>query len=95
MLAHGFRGAAEIAGTLENMAAFAHLARVVPAHLFDQYHEATLGREDVVEFMIRENPTALAAMEDLFRQLDESGIWQTQSNSLRFALSESRESQAL
>ncbi len=91
MLRHGFRGAAEIAGTLEHMAAFAHLAGVVPAHLFDRYHEASLGREDVTDFMARENPAALAAMQDLFRRLADAGLWQTQRNSIRVAIAESRE----
>ena len=43
MMRHGFRGAAEIAATLDHMAAFAHLAGVVEPHLFDLYHDATLG----------------------------------------------------
>ena len=43
MQRHGFRGAAEIAATLVHMAAFANLAGVVSLHLFDSYHEATLG----------------------------------------------------
>ncbi|MEO1315895.1 MAG: cobaltochelatase subunit CobN, partial [Pseudomonadota bacterium] len=38
---HGFRGAAEIAATLDHLAGFAHLARAVPGHLFDAYHDAT------------------------------------------------------
>ena len=88
MLAHGFRGAAEIAGTLENMAAFAHLAGVVPAHLFDRYHDATLGREEVAYFMKKENPDALAAMESLFQRLADAGIWQTQRNSLKILLAQ-------
>ena len=88
MLAHGFRGAAEIAGTLENMAAFAHLAGVVPAHLFDRYHDATLGREEVANFMKKENPDALAAMESLFQRLADAGIWQTQRNSLKILLAQ-------
>ncbi len=44
MMRHGFRGAAEIAATLEHMAAFAHLAAAVPPHLFDLYYDATLGQ---------------------------------------------------
>ena len=44
--------------------------------------------------MTRENPDALAAMEDLFQRLDEAGLWQTQRNSTRAALMESRESRA-
>jgi cobaltochelatase CobN len=82
MMSHGFRGAAEIAATLDHMAAFAHLAQVVQPHLFDLYFEATLGRDDLVEFMERENPEALAAMRDRFRALFEAGLWSTRRNSI-------------
>ena len=82
MMNHGFRGGAEIAATLDHMAAFAHLAQVVPPHLFDLYHEATLGRDEVRDFLAKENPAALAAMEDLFRRLRDAGLWQTRRNSI-------------
>ncbi|WP_104491435.1 cobaltochelatase subunit CobN [Paracoccus denitrificans] len=82
MMRHGFRGAAEIAATLDHMAAFANLAGVVPGHLFDLYHDATLGRPEVVAFMERENPQALAAMRAMFAQLLESGLWATRRNSV-------------
>ncbi len=82
MMQHGFRGGAEIAATLDHMAAFAHLAQVVPAHLFDLYFEATLGREDLVAFMEVENPAALQAMRDRFRALAEAGLWATRRNSI-------------
>ncbi|SMO75728.1 cobaltochelatase subunit CobN [Paracoccus laeviglucosivorans] len=82
MMAHGFRGAAEIAATLDHMAAFANLAGVVPGHLFDLYHDATLGRDEVVAFMDRENPAALAAMRAMFARLLESGLWVTRRNSV-------------
>lgn len=88
MMAHGFRGAAEIAATLDHMAAFAHLAQVVPAHLFDLYHEATLGRAEVTAFLARENPEALGAMRDLFRRLAEAGLWATRRNSIAASLEE-------
>ncbi|WP_413871633.1 cobaltochelatase subunit CobN [Albidovulum sp.] len=82
MMRHGFRGAAEIAATLDHMAAFAHLARAVPAHLFDLYHEATLGRADLVAFMERENPAALQALRDRFAALRDAGLWVTRRNSV-------------
>ncbi len=82
MMAHGFRGAAEIAATLDHMAAFAHLARAVPAHLFELYFDATLGREDLVTFMEKANPAALNAMRDRFRALNDAGLWQTRRNSI-------------
>ncbi|WP_212524217.1 cobaltochelatase subunit CobN [Actibacterium sp. MT2.3-13A] len=86
MMRHGFRGAAEIAATLDHMAAFAHLAGVVPAHLFDLYFEATLGRADLVAFMRRENLQALQAMRDRFHSLQKAGLWATRRNSIAAAL---------
>ncbi|WP_199259211.1 cobaltochelatase subunit CobN [Paracoccus binzhouensis] len=82
MMRHGFRGAAEIAATLDHMAAFANLAGVVPGHLFDLYHDATLGRPEVLAFMQRENPAALAAMRALFTRLLDAGLWTTRRNSV-------------
>jgi cobaltochelatase CobN len=86
MTRHGFRGAAEIAATLDHLAAFAHLAGAVPPHLFDLYHDATLGRPEIVGFMEGANPGALAAMRDLFRRLAEAGLWATRRNSIAVAL---------
>ncbi|MEM0947164.1 MAG: cobaltochelatase subunit CobN [Pseudomonadota bacterium] len=86
MRRHGFRGAAEIAATLENMAAFAHLARAVAPHLFDQYWEATLGDEDIVQFMEDANPGALAAMQLRFADLYASGLWRSRRNSVLVGL---------
>ncbi|TCO74112.1 cobaltochelatase subunit CobN [Rhodovulum euryhalinum] len=82
MRRHGFRGAAEIAATLDHLAAFAHLAGVVPPHLFDLYHEVTLGDEDLTGFMADANPEALAALRDCFAALQAAGLWQTRRNSI-------------
>jgi cobaltochelatase CobN len=81
MMRHGFRGAAEIAATLDNLAAYAHLTRAVPGHLFDLYHAATLGRAEVAAFMAHHNPAALAALEARFAGLRAAGLWQSRRNS--------------
>ncbi len=88
MMRHGFRGAAEIAATLDNLAAYAHLTRAVPPDLFDLYHAATLGREDLVAFLERENPAALAAMKSRFAALRNANLWMTRRNSIAAALEE-------
>ena len=88
MMRHGFRGAAEIAATLEHMAAFAHLADAVPAHLFDLYYDATLGNDEIRAFLDRASPAALAAMEDCFRRLHEASLWVTRRNSIAASLRE-------
>ncbi len=80
MKRHGFRGAAEISATLSHMAAFANLADVVGSHLFDSYHDATIGNDDIVKFMSENNPEALASMRDCFKQLYNSGLWKTRRN---------------
>jgi cobaltochelatase CobN len=86
MMRHGFRGGAEIAATLDHMAAFAHLAGVVEPHLFDLYHDATLGDDTVRTFLERENPGALAAMQARFAALNAAGLWQTRRNSILASL---------
>lgn len=86
MKRHGFRGAAEIAATLENMAAFAQLAGVVPDHIFDLYFEATLGDRDVVAFLADANPAALSAMRERFSALHAAGLWKSRRNSILASL---------
>jgi cobaltochelatase CobN len=88
MMRHGFRGAAEIAATLEHMAAFAHLADAVPPHLFDLYYDATLGSDRVRGFIAQENAAALAAMQLCFARLHEASLWKTRRNSIAAALGE-------
>ncbi|MEM9756023.1 MAG: cobaltochelatase subunit CobN, partial [Pseudomonadota bacterium] len=82
MRRHGFRGAAEIAATLENMAAFAHLAGVVGPHLFDDFWQATLGDEAVTAFLAEANPEALSAMRARFAALRAAGLWQSRRNTI-------------
>ena len=86
MMRHGYRGGAEIAATLEHMAAFAHLAGVVAPHHFDAYFDATLGDDDVTAFLAESNPEALAAMRARFAALNAAGLWQTRRNSIAAAL---------
>ncbi|MEP2641354.1 cobaltochelatase subunit CobN [Roseobacter sp.] len=82
MRAHGARGAAEIAATLDHMAAFAHLAGAVSPHLFDLYHDATLGHEETDAFLEQANPAARAAMLARFAELHAAGLWVTRRNSI-------------
>ncbi|MEM9576430.1 MAG: cobaltochelatase subunit CobN [Pseudomonadota bacterium] len=79
---HGFRGAAEIAATLDHMASFAQLAGAVGPHLFDAYHEATLGDPETDAFLQEANPGAHQAMMDRFQTLHAAGLWQTRRNSI-------------
>jgi cobaltochelatase CobN len=82
MMAHGFRGAAEITATLDHLGSFAHLADAVPAALIDLYWDATLAQDAVRDFMAQANPAALAAMEARFAALHKAGLWRTRRNSV-------------
>jgi cobaltochelatase CobN len=79
---HGFRGAAEIASTLDQMALFAHLAGVVESRHFELYYDATLGDDEVRRFIELANPDAAAAMRQRFQQLLDAGYWTTRRNSV-------------
>lgn len=95
MMRHGYRGAAEIAATLDHLAAFAHLAGNVEPHLFDLYYEATLGNRTVRDFLAEANAAALSAMEARFAALAEAGLWQTRRNSISADLAERLEAGAV
>jgi len=82
MMRHGFQGGAEIAATLDHLAAFANLAGEVEAHLFDLYHAATLDDAEVLAFLEKHNPEALCAMRERFAALLEAGLWRTRRNSV-------------
>ena len=86
MQRHGFRGAAEIAATLDHMASFAQLANVVSPHLFDFYYEATLDNPKVCAFLEENNLEALLAMRARFQQLHQAGLWQSRRNSVIAAM---------
>jgi len=86
IMRHGFRGAAELAATLDQLGAFAHLAGAVTPESIDLYYDATLAREDVRAFMAAANPAALAAMQARFAALHAAGLWQTRRNSILAAL---------
>ncbi|MAI58097.1 MAG: cobaltochelatase subunit CobN [Rhodobacteraceae bacterium] len=79
---HGFRGAAEIAATLDHMAAFAQLADVVGSHLFDSFYEATFGDDYVRKFLQQNNSEAYEAMKNRFQELQAAGIWVSRRNSI-------------
>jgi len=82
MQRHGFRGAAEIAATLDHMGSFANLAGLVEGHLFDAYYMATLGDDDVAAFLRDANPLAYQSMLDRFNALAEAGLWISRRNSI-------------
>jgi cobaltochelatase CobN len=77
---HGFRGAAEIAQTVDNFCAFAALTDVVSDSQFDLLFDATVGDETVRTFLMETNPAAAKAIAMQFDEAMRRGLWTTRRN---------------
>jgi cobaltochelatase CobN len=82
MLAHGHRGVAEIAQSVDALYAFAATAEVVPGALFDATHAALVADESVLDAMVARNPAAVAALAGRLRDALERGLWVTRRNAV-------------
>jgi cobaltochelatase CobN len=83
---HGYRGAAEIADTIDNLYGFAIASGVVTPQLFDLVFEATLGDDAVAAFLSGANPAAARAIAERFDQALRRGLWACRRNSTAMRL---------
>ncbi|HEY4044483.1 MAG TPA: cobaltochelatase subunit CobN, partial [Rhodopila sp.] len=81
-LRHGFRGAAEIAQTVDNFFAYAAMADVTDDRQFDLLFDATIGDETVRAFLTGANPAAAGAIAGRFAEAARRGLWTTRRNSV-------------
>jgi cobaltochelatase CobN len=86
VMRHGYKGAFEIAATVDYLFAFAATARVVEDHHFDALYEAYLQDERVRGFIAEANPAALREIAERFAEAIERGLWRPASNSAHQAL---------
>jgi cobaltochelatase CobN len=86
VMRHGYKGAAEIAATVDYLFAFAATSRAVDDAHFDALYDAYLGDDDVRRFMAEHNPAALAETSRRFAEAIDRGLWRPRSNSAREAL---------
>jgi cobaltochelatase CobN len=91
MMRHGYKGAFEIAATLDYLFAFAATTRQVPEHLFDAVHEAWIEDEEVRDFIEEANPHALSDMLERFNEAIDRGLWQPRRNSVIETLAQARQ----
>ncbi len=95
MMRHGYKGAFEIAATVDYLFAFAATTDAVQHHHFDQLYESYVGDVAVRDFIVANNPPALREMAARFREAIDRGLWRPASNSaydfLSGLISESRE----
>jgi cobaltochelatase CobN len=85
---HGYKGAAEIAATVDFMFAFAAATGSVKDHHFEAAYQAFLGDEKVRDFLAEKNPAAFRELSQKFLQAIERSMWMPKSNSARFELAE-------
>ena len=81
MQRHGYKGAFEMAATLDYLFAFAATTGMVENHHFDAVHAAFMEDEEVREFLERKNPDALREMAERFLEAAGRGLWRPRSNS--------------
>ncbi len=82
MTRHGYRGAAEIARTVDALHAFAGLVPGRFDRQFELLFDATLGDPAIERFLREANPDAHAAMRSRFEEARRRGLWQPRRNSV-------------
>src|SRR6185312_15124506 len=86
VMRHGYKGAAEIAATVDYLYAFAATARAVDDTHFEALYDAYLGDDAVREFIAHANAPALAEISRRFLEAIDRGLWRPRRNSPREAL---------
>ena len=83
---HGFKGAFEMAATVDYLFAFAATTRQVEEHHFAALFEAYIEDENVREFLEGANDAAYAEMLARFAEAIERGLWTPRRNSVQTML---------
>ena len=81
MQRHGYKGAFEIAATVDYLFAFAATTDAVGDHHFDALYEAYLKDPRVAAFLAEANAPALRETAARFREAIDRGLWSPRSNS--------------
>ncbi len=81
VMRHGYKGAFEIAATVDYLFAFAATARAVSDHHFDAVYEAYVEDDAVRDFMRRVNPHAARDVAARLLEAQTRGLWQPRANS--------------
>ena len=86
VMRHGYKGAFEIAATVDYLFAFAATTGAVRTHHFDLVHEAVIEDETVRAFIAEANPAALREIAERLEEAISRNMWQPRSNSARSLL---------
>jgi cobaltochelatase CobN len=91
VMRHGYKGAFEIAATVDYLFAFAATTGAVGNHHFEAVYQAFVADPKVRDFMAEKNPAVLSEMKERLMEAIERGLWTPRSNSAQFNLTESNE----
>ena len=80
---HGYKGAFEIAATVDYMFAFAATTGAVKSHHFDAVEAAFLEDDDTRDFIAEANAPALREIAQRLQEAIDRDLWQPRSNSAR------------
>lgn len=86
VMRHGYKGAFEIAATVDYMFAFAATTGAVRDHHFEAAYRAFVTDAEVRDFLVSKNPAAFAEMAAKFAEAIDRRLWTPRSNSARFEL---------
>jgi cobaltochelatase CobN len=88
VMRHGYKGAFEMAATVDYLFAFAATADCVADHHFDLVFDAYLADAEVRDFIERHNPAALKEIAERLLEAQERELWRPKSNAAHPRLSE-------
>jgi cobaltochelatase CobN len=88
VMRHGYKGAFEIAASVDYLFAFAATTHAVRDHHFDAVHAAFIEDETVRAFLAEANPAALRETARRLAEALERGLWKPKSNSAGMLLAE-------
>ena len=80
IMRHGYKGAFEMAASVDYLFGFAATTDAVKPHHFDQLFAAYLEDDDVRAFMAEANPAALRETAERFVEAERRGLWRPRSN---------------
>jgi len=87
---HGYKGAFEIAATVDYLFAFAATTGAVRDHHFDLVEAAFLKDDDTRDFIAEHNAPALREIAERLEEAIERGLWMPRSNTARTRIAAAR-----
>ncbi|MEM7613721.1 MAG: cobaltochelatase subunit CobN, partial [Pseudomonadota bacterium] len=85
---HGYKGAFEMAATVDYLFAFSATTPAVKGHHFDLVHAAYLEDAETRAFIAEHNPAALREMAERLSEAIDRDLWVPKSNSARALLAD-------